>query len=91
MITLIIPDDKLQAAFEKSLEEMLAPGNYNNPVKRALDECLGYSGSMRGEVGKHITDYFTAAIETPEFQATLGHAIAAEMAKRAVDALEKKK
>lgn len=90
MLTLTISDEQLQAAFQKSLDDMLSPGNYSNPVKTVLDKMLGYSGSLTGELGKQITDYLTIAMSTPLFQAQLGKSIADEMAKRAVDAMEKK-
>lgn len=91
MVTLIISDETLQEAFQNHLNKLLEAGNYENPVKKALDTLLGYSGSMRGEMADQITNFMHTAMKTPEFQATLGAAIAAEMAKRAVDALEKKK
>lgn len=90
-LTIEITDDKIQVAFEQTLNEMLAPGNYNNPVKRVLDDLLGYGGSMRGELGGQINNFLKTCMETPEFNAQLGQAIADEMAKRAVDGLEKKK
>ena len=90
-LTLTVTDEQLQESFQKTLDEMLAPGNYNNPVKRVLDNLLGYSGTMKGEIGKQIQDFLSTSMQTPEFQAILGQAIATEMAKRAVDALEKKK
>jgi hypothetical protein len=89
-ITLVISDDQLQNAFEKSMDEMLKPGNYNNPVKTVLDNILGYSGQMKGEVGKQIQEFVTNSLSMPLFQAKLGQAIADEMARRAVDAMEKK-
>ena len=91
MITLTISDETLQESFQTSLNDLLKPGNYSNPVKRELDNMLGYSGSMRTELGNQITTYLATAMDTPSFQQTLGKAIAVEMAKRAVDALEKKK
>jgi len=91
MLTLTISDEQLQVAFQKTLDDMLLPGNYNNPVKRELDNILGYSGSMRGELGTQITNYLSTALQSPEFQQILGKSIADEMARRAVDAMEKKK
>ena len=90
MLTLSISQEQLQSAFQDALNDMLKTGNYKNPVTRTLDEMLGYSGSMRGELGNKITSFLSTAMETPEFQAILGKAIAEEMAKRAVDAMEKK-
>lgn len=91
MITINIEDNQLQEAFQKSLDDMLKPGNYSNPVKTVLDKILGYSGAMQGEIGKQITDFITISLGTPLFQQQLGKAIAEEMARRAVDAMEKKK
>lgn len=90
-LTLTITEDQLQNAFEKSLNEILAPGNYSNPVKRVLDDILGYSGLMKGEIGKQIQEFVQTSLSMPSFQAKLGQAIADEMARRAVDAMEKKK
>jgi len=91
MITINIEDQQLQEAFQKSLDEMLKPGNYSNPVKTVLDKILGYSGSMNGVIGKQIEEFVTISLSTPLFQQQLGKAIADEMARRAVDAMEKKK
>lgn len=91
MLTINISDEQLQKAFQKSLDDMLAPGNYSNPVKKVLDDVLGYSGSMKGEIGKQIQEFVTTSLSMPSFQAKLGQAIADEMARRAVDAMEKKK
>jgi hypothetical protein len=91
MLTLTISDEQLQVAFQKTLDDILLPGNYNNPVKRELDNILGYSGSMRGELGTQIQNYLFTALQSPEFQQMLGKSIADEMARRAVDAMEKKK
>ncbi len=90
MITLTIEDNQLQQAFDKALDEMLKPGQYSNPVKSVLDKMLGYSSLGNGEVGKQITEFITTQLQTPEFQQQLGKAIADEMARRAVDAMEKK-
>lgn len=90
-LVLTITDEQLQAAFDKSLADMLAPGNYSNPVKTVLDKMLGYSGAMQGEVGEQIKQFVTTSLGMPAFQQKLGEAIAQEMARRAVDAMEKKK
>lgn len=90
MLTLIVTDEQLQLAFDKSLETMLRPGEYSNPIKRVLDDMLGYSGSMKGEIGKQVQEFVTVSLSMPSFQAKLGQAIADEMARRAVDAMEKK-
>lgn len=90
-INIKIEQETIENAFQKSLDDMLAPGNYNNPVKRVLDNMLGYSGLMTNEIGKQIQEFVKVSLELPAFQARLGEAIAKEMAKRAVDAMEKKK
>jgi len=90
-INLTITDDKLQDAFNSHLDKLLETDNYNNPVKKCMEELLGYSGSMRGELGTKIKEFLAIQMDTPEFQAQLGTAIANEMAKRAVDALNKSK
>lgn len=89
-IQLNITEEQLQDAFQKSLDDMLKPGNYSNPVKTVLDKMLGYSGIMQGEIGKQIQDFVQISLSTPLFQQQLGKAIAEEMARRAVDAMEKK-
>lgn len=90
MITLNIQDEQLQQAFDKALEDMLKPGQYSNPIKIVLEKMLGYNGVMQGEIGKQIQEFITSQLQTPEFQQQLGKAIADEMAKRAVDAMEKR-
>lgn len=90
MITINIEDNQIQEAFQKSLDDMLKPGNYSNPVKSVLDKILGYSGLKEGIVGKQIQEFVNTQLEAPEFQQLLGKAIAEEMARRAVDAMQKK-
>ena len=90
MLNLTVSDEQLQTAFQKSLDDMLKPGNYNNPIKQVLDSMLGYSGEMKGILGEQIKAYLENALKTPEFQQMLGKAIAEEMARRAVLAMEKK-
>lgn len=89
MVTLIISEEQLQQAFQKSLDDMLKPGNYSNPVKQELDKILGYSGSMKSTLGDQIKIYLATAMESPEFQQMLGKSIADEMARRAVDSMKK--
>ena len=89
MLTLTISEEQLQTAFQKTLDDMLLPGNYSNPVKKELDNLLGYSGSMKGELGKQIQAYLSTAMDSPEFQQMLGKSIADEMARRAVDSMKK--
>jgi hypothetical protein len=91
MITINIQDEQIQQAFNKSVNDMLVPGNYNNPVKTVLDNLLGYSGAMKGEVGEQIKLFVETQLKSESFQTLLGKAIAEEMARRAVDAMEKKK
>ncbi len=91
MITLTIEDSKLQECFESHLNSILEVSNYNNPVKQALDSLLGYNGSMKGEMGRQIEAFLATAMDSPEFQAQLGKAIAAEMAKKAVQSMKEKK
>ena len=85
-----ISDEKITNSLKVSLDELLSPKNYSNPVKKVLDEILGY-GSLKGELGEQISNFLKTCMETPEFKAQLGQAIADEMARRAVDGLEKKK
>lgn len=90
MITLTIPDDKLQESFEKHLNELLEKGNYNNPVKSILDNLLGYSGSLKGKLGKQIEDLFEELMATESFKEMIGVALANEIAKRQVDMMQDK-
>lgn len=89
-LQLNITDESLQTAFQSHLDSLLTTGNYDNPVKRVMNDLLGYSGLMKGELSTKIKLFMEQQIETPEFQAILGKSIADEMAKRAVDSLEKK-
>lgn len=89
-LSLAISFDQIQAAFQSHLDKLLEAGTYNNPVRDVMDKLLGYSGSMRGELAKHIEDHFKAIMDTPQFQLMLGQALANEMARRATDALQKK-
>lgn len=90
MLNLIVSDEQLQTAFQKTLDDMLKPGNYNNPVKQILDSMLGYSGEMKGKMGEEIKAYLEDVMQKPDFQQMLGKAIAEEMARKAVSAMEKK-
>jgi hypothetical protein len=89
MITLTISDEKLQDAFQSHLDNLLKTGNYDNPVKRAMDNLLGYNGELKGEFQNQVKDLTLKLIQTPEFATALGSAIAAEMAKREVDRMKK--
>lgn len=91
MIQLNISEETVKESFQKTLNQILEAGNYNNPVKRILDDMLGYSNITNSEMGKQIKEYADNALKMPSFQAQLGKAIADEMARRAVDAMEKKK
>ena len=92
MINIEIKQETIQESFQASLDAMLVPGNYHNPVKTVLDKILGYSVSNfeTNPIGKQIKEFVDTQLQTTEFQAQLGKAIAEEMAKRAVDAMERK-
>lgn len=90
MITLTINDEKLQESFEQSLNQLLDKGNYNNPIKQTLDNLLGYSGTLKGELGKQIEEHFRLCMESEDFKSKLGIALANEIAKRQVDLMESK-
>lgn len=90
MITLVIQDDTLQKAFESHLKSVLETGNYNNPVKQAFDKLLGYNGELVGEFNNQIKEMVRSQMQTSEFAAELGRAMAAELARREVDRIGKK-
>lgn len=92
MVTITISDEKLQQSFDKAMEALLAPGQYHNPVKDTLDQLLGYNGDkeVKEEMQRQIREYITKAMATEEFAKNLGLAMAAEIAKREVDKLQRK-
>lgn len=90
-IQLEISEEQLQKSFQSHLDKLLEAGTYANPVKKVLDSLLGYSGTMEGVIGGKIKLFLEEQLDTPEFQSKLGESIANEMARRAVDALDKSK
>lgn len=93
MITINITQEQLQEAFDSSVSSLLKPGNYENPVKKVLDKLLGYSAMSdnNNPLAIEIKTFAENSFSSTKFQQQLGQAIADEMARRAVDALEKKK
>ncbi len=84
-----ISNETLNKAFEESINKMLAPDNYNNPVKRIVETVIGssYKGD-RTELGEAIVKKIEAKvhtlIESDAFDAMLGQAVAEAIAKREV-------
>lgn len=89
-IALTISHEQLQAGFQAHLDELMKPGNYNNPVKQAMDTMFGYSGSMKGVIGKWVEDNMQAVMASPQFQLALGQAMAQEIARREVDKIKQR-
>lgn len=89
-LTLTITDESLQQAFEAHLIGLLKPGEYYNPVKRVMDDLLGYNGSMKDEVTKHVTALLRTTIEAPNFVDRLSQAIVNELARREADKIQEK-
>lgn len=89
-ISLVISDEKLQEVFEGHLNSLLEKGVYDNPVRRAFDDLMGYKGALREEFNEKVKGITLSLLDTPKFHEMLGKAIAEEMAKRQVDLLEKK-
>jgi hypothetical protein len=88
-ITLIISDEKLQLAFEQHLDSLLSKGNYDNPVRKAFDNLLGWKGELQVEFQNQIKEMALAQMKTPEFAVALGKAMAEDIARREVDKLKK--
>lgn len=91
MITLTISDEMLQNSFNKALEAMMTPGTYENPVKRSLDNLIGYSGDkeVKAAIDNAVKNFALSYLESPEFKAAIGTAMATELAKRQLDCLKK--
>lgn len=90
MLTLTITDEQLQVAFDNHIEKLLDKDNYSNPVKSVLDNLLGHSGSLKGELGDKIKAVMTELMSSQSFRNKLGDALATEIAKRQANALLKK-
>lgn len=90
-ITLTVTDEQLQENFNKALAALLTPGVYENPVKRTLDNMLGYNGDkeIKLQLETKIKEYVLNTMGTPEFATALGVAMAAEIAKREVEKLKR--
>lgn len=92
MITLNISDETLKAAFDKHLEKLFTPGDYNNPVKSVIDSIFGWNSKeveLKAELDKQIKQFMIEYMASPKFGEDLGKAIAGEMAKRELDKMKK--
>lgn len=90
-LILTVSDETLQQSFNKALDALLTPGSYDNPIKRTLDNILGYNGDkeIKAQIEAYIKEHIQKAMASPQFALALGTAMAAEMAKREVDKLKK--
>lgn len=91
MLTLTIPDERIQASFDAALNAMLDTTSYQNPVKKVLDDMLGYNGDadIKKQLMEQIKAQVVATMASPQFALALGQAMAAEIAKREVDKLKR--
>lgn len=90
-IQIILSDEELQVSFNKHFNALMnEKSNYINPIKEALNSVFGYNGSYKPIIKKQVEEYLETAMVNPEFQQLLGKAMAEELARRAVDAMEKK-
>lgn len=90
-ITIEITHEQLKETFQASMNAMMDKNQYDNPVKRILSDKFGYSGNMKGVIGEKVQAFLDTQMDSPEFQAILGQAIANEMAIRAVDGMKDSK
>jgi hypothetical protein len=88
-LQLTITDEQLQQAFNTHITKLLEAGNYDNPVKRILDNLLGYNGSLTKEFGEQVVVLMRSLMQTPWFATAIGTAMAAELAKRELDKLKR--
>lgn len=91
MLTLTITDEQLQTAFDSHLNKLLETDNYNNPIKKCVDDLLGYNGDkgIKAQIEVAVRQHLQVAMASPQFALALGTAMAAEMAKREVDKLKR--
>jgi hypothetical protein len=90
MINLTITEQQLQASFEKSLEQMLSAGNYNNPVKALLEDMLPRSYKIDTPIGVQIKNYILELVEDQNFKLEIRRAAAQIFAEKMLEAAEKK-
>lgn len=88
-IGISISNEQLQAGFQAHLDKLMMPGEYNNPIKNAMDHLFGYSGSMKGVIGAWVEENMKTVMASAQFQLALGQAMAQEIARREVDKLKK--
>lgn len=90
-IQIILSDEELQVSFNKHFNALIEDkSTYSNPIKSVLNDILGYNGSYKPILKKQVEEYLETAMVNPEFQQLLGKAMAEELARKAVDAMEKK-
>lgn len=94
-ISILIPMDILQKSFQEHMNSILTDkSSYNNPIKKVVDDMIGTYGStnkeLKEEFKKLVEVQMRQYMTTPGFHLQLGQAMAEEMAKAAVDKLNKK-
>lgn len=92
MLTLTIPEEQLQAAMTVALEQIFKADNYNNPIKKLIENAVGstYSkGTLTPQIEEKITAKLNVFMETPEFDTMLGQACAKAIADREISKIKK--
>lgn len=87
MLTLTISEEQLNAAITQALEKVLAPDNYNNPLKSLVEKAIGTTyakGALTEQLQEKISDKIKRFMETPHFDIMLGQAVAKAIADREV-------
>lgn len=87
MLTLQIPDEQLNSAFEETIKKIFAPDNYNNPLKSLIEKICGSSysrGALTSQIEEKIVSKLTQFMETDEFDRMLGEQVAKAIAEREI-------
>ncbi len=87
MLTLTISEETLKNAFEVHLNKIMEAGQYDNPVKRALDTLLGYNGDkeIKEIIDAKVKDYVKFYLDSTDFKLALGTAMAHIIAKNQLE------
>jgi hypothetical protein len=92
MLNVEIEDTQLQDAISAMIAHVFKPDNYNNPLKGLVEKMCGSSynrGTMTDQIEAKITAKLTAFMETNEFDAMLGQAVAKAIAEREIKKRDK--
>lgn len=87
-VVVVIPHERIFELVTKGINELLTDSSrYNNPLKKAVEDSLSYSGALKGYFNQAVETNLKTIVAAPGFQLQVGQAMAEELGKKAVDKL----